>query len=210
MHALATHLLKLKLSERLFLENDILPEDLAVATEVNQIQNQYGTSVESDTNDTKDSLVHQKGVNIEDYGSNIHCDDKTETNCHSEGMKFEVVSAEEELDMLLNTVGGTRLYDLLSETSLSIKDEDFAEPGSTYKPTFNNEHNIGIKYANQIDITASIDDTVDDLLADTSLCLNGQKQTISALGQDNISSIHLPHSGPSNASDDFDSWFDSL
>ncbi|KAG8086421.1 hypothetical protein GUJ93_ZPchr0010g10539 [Zizania palustris] len=294
LHALAAQLSKLKLSERLFLEKDLLPEDLAVASEVNQIQIQYDTSVESDT---KDSLVHLKGVNIQDYGSNIHYDDKMKTDCqlqcfeeekttslpkicsnfvhsdtgksksyariantvpgtgHSEGVKFEVIAAEEELDMLLNTLDGTHfsesnldesfgnksnlqdvkmsqpdkkvtssssskllpiaplddaLDDLLSETSLSVQDEGFSEPGSTSKPTFNNDHNIDIKYTNQIDITTSIDDLVDDLLADTSLCLNEQKQTTSSQGQDNMSSASVPHSGPSNASDDFDSWFDSL
>uniref|UniRef100_A0A0D9WJR4 Uncharacterized protein n=1 Tax=Leersia perrieri TaxID=77586 RepID=A0A0D9WJR4_9ORYZ len=236
LHALATHLSKLKLSERLFLENDLLPEDLAVASEVNQIQIQCGTDVESDA---KGSLVHQK--------------DTGEDKSNSEGAKFEVVSAEEELDMLLNTLGGTHLSgsnldesfgnksalqdvnvnqpykevtpsilsksslvsapsddaldNLLSETSPSIQNECFAEPGST---TSNDGHNIDIRYANQIDITTSIDDLVDDLFTDTSLCLNGQKQA-SAQGKDNISKVSIPlNSGPSNASDDFDSWFDSL
>uniref|UniRef100_A0A0D9WJR5 Uncharacterized protein n=1 Tax=Leersia perrieri TaxID=77586 RepID=A0A0D9WJR5_9ORYZ len=279
LHALATHLSKLKLSERLFLENDLLPEDLAVASEVNQIQIQCGTDVESDA---KGSLVHQKGIGIHDYG-NLHFDDQMKSDCqlkcfeddrstsspktdshfvysdtgedksNSEGAKFEVVSAEEELDMLLNTLGGTHLSgsnldesfgnksalqdvnvnqpykevtpsilsksslvsapsddaldNLLSETSPSIQNECFAEPGST---TSNDGHNIDIRYANQIDITTSIDDLVDDLFTDTSLCLNGQKQA-SAQGKDNISKVSIPlNSGPSNASDDFDSWFDSL
>uniref|UniRef100_A0A0E0PR94 Uncharacterized protein n=1 Tax=Oryza rufipogon TaxID=4529 RepID=A0A0E0PR94_ORYRU len=267
LHALATHLSKLKLSERLFLEKDLLPEDLAVASEVNQIQIQRGTDVDSDA---KGSLIH-------DHDS-IRCDDQMKADCqlkcfeedkstsspktsshsvhldtgednnNSEGAKFEVVAAEEELDMLLNTLGGTHLSgsnldesfgnkstlqdvkvnqpdkkvtpstsskssvtaacddaldDLLSETSPSVQNEGFAEPGSTSK----NDHNIDIRYANQIDISTSIDDLVDDLLTDTSLCLNGQKQTTSAKGKDNISSVSVPpNSGPSNASDDFDSW----
>uniref|UniRef100_A0A0E0D6A6 Uncharacterized protein n=1 Tax=Oryza meridionalis TaxID=40149 RepID=A0A0E0D6A6_9ORYZ len=271
LHALATHLSKLKLSERLFLEKDLLPEDLAVASEVNQIQIQSGTDVDSDA---KGSLIH-------DHDS-IRCDDQMKADCqlkcfeedkstsspktsshsvhldtgednnNSEGAKFEVVAAEEELDMLLNTLGGTHLSgsnldesfgnkstlqdvkvnqpdkkvtpstsskssvtaacddaldDLLSETSPSVQTEGLAEPGSTSK----NDHYIDIRYANQIDITTSIDDLVDDLLTDTSLCLNGQKQTTSAKGKDNISSVSVPpNSGPSNASDDFDSWFDSL
>ncbi|KAF0927213.1 hypothetical protein E2562_031011 [Oryza meyeriana var. granulata] len=278
LHALATHLSKLKLSERLFLEKDLLPEDLAVASEVNQIQIQSGTHVDSVA---KGCLVHQKGIAIHDRDS-IRCDDQMKADCqlecfeedkstsspktsshfvhsdtgednnNSEGAKFEVVAAEEKLDMLLNTLGGTHLSgsnldesfgnkstlqdvkvnqpdkkvrlstlskslvnapcddaldDLLSDTSLSVQNEVFAEPGSTS----NNDHNIDIRYANQIDVTTSIDDLVDDLLTDTSLCLNGQKQTTSAQGKDNISSVSVPpNSGPSNASDDFDSWFDSL
>uniref|UniRef100_A0A0E0L5R8 Uncharacterized protein n=1 Tax=Oryza punctata TaxID=4537 RepID=A0A0E0L5R8_ORYPU len=271
LHALATHLSKLKLSERLFLEKDLLPEDLAVASEVNQIHIQSSTEVDSNA---KGSLIH-------DHDS-IHCDDQMKADCqlkcfeedkstsspktsshsvhldtgeynnNSEGAKFEVVAAEEELDMLLNTLGGTHLSgsnldesfgkkstlqdvkvnqsdkkvtpstlskssvtaacddaldDLLSETSPSVQNEGFAEPGSTS----NSDQNIDIRYANQIDVTTSIDDLVDDLLTDTSLCLNGQKQTTSAQGKDNISSVSVPpNSGPSNASEDFDSWFDSL
>uniref|UniRef100_J3M9R3 Uncharacterized protein n=2 Tax=Oryza brachyantha TaxID=4533 RepID=J3M9R3_ORYBR len=281
LHALATHLSKLKLSERLFLEKDLLPEDLVVASEVNQIQIQCGTDVGSDA---KGSSVHQKGIGIHDY-DNIHCDDQMKTDCqlnyfeedkstsspntsshfvrsdtgedksNSEAAKFEVVSAEEELDMLLNTLGGTRLSgsnldesfgnkstlqdvkvnqpdkkvtpstlskslvtvpcddaldDLLSESSLTVQNEGFSETDSTSKPT-TKDHNIEIRYANQIDITTSIDDLVDDLLTDTSLCLNEQKQITSAQGKDKISSGSIaPNSGPSNASDDFDSWFDSL
>uniref|UniRef100_A0A0D9WJR3 Uncharacterized protein n=1 Tax=Leersia perrieri TaxID=77586 RepID=A0A0D9WJR3_9ORYZ len=190
LHALATHLSKLKLSERLFLENDLLPEDLAVASEVNQIQIQCGTDVESDA---KGSLVHQK--------------DTGEDKSNSEGAKFEVVSAEEELDMLLNTLGGTHLSGSNLDESFgnksALQDVNVNQPYKEVTPSILSKSSL-------IDITTSIDDLVDDLFTDTSLCLNGQKQA-SAQGKDNISKVSIPlNSGPSNASDDFDSWFDSL
>ena len=173
---------------------------------------------------------------------------------HSEQSKPEMVAPEEELDILLNSLGGTHLSSssldesfgnssnlegtkisesndkvtpktsskslalspldddldaLLSETSLPIQNEGFAASSSTSRPAFDSDSSIDFRYAKQIDVT--IDDSVDDLLAETSFCLNDQKQTTAVQGQQNISNANMPpHSGSSNVTDDFDSWFDSL
>jgi hypothetical protein len=99
----------------------------------------------------------------------------------------------------------------LSETSLPVHNEGFASSSLTSRPAFESDNNIDFRYAKQIDVS-SIDDSVDDLLADTSFCLNDQKQTTYVQGQQkNLSDVNVPpHSASSNVSDDFDSWFDSL
>ncbi|KAL6618777.1 hypothetical protein ACP70R_033916 [Stipagrostis hirtigluma subsp. patula] len=301
LHALANQLSKIKLSQRLFIEEDLLPEDLADASEDNQIMIECGTSVGSDAKGTSvqhnlKNIAHRNDGSNCDNASNIcsdgqmkkdhqlqcadqkttalpksgtqmvHSDSKEDkrytriidtdpgTGC-SEGLKFEVADAEEELDMLLNSFSGTHLSssnldespghnsilqgmkinesngkatasmsskslvfapvdesldDLLSETSRSVQVEGFAASSLTSQPHFNSDDNVDVGYAKQIDVTTSIDDSVDDLLESTSVCLNEQKQTTPAQEQDNSNDIVPPRSGPSNASDDFDSWFDSL
>uniref|UniRef100_A0A0A9HVP4 Uncharacterized protein n=1 Tax=Arundo donax TaxID=35708 RepID=A0A0A9HVP4_ARUDO len=102
------------------------------------------------------------------------------------------------------------LDDLLSETSISVQNESFAAPSLTSQQTSKSGRNIDFRYAKTIDVT-SIDDSVDNLLEDTLSSLNEQKQTTSAQGQNNTSNDGVPpHSGLSNVTDDFDSWFDSL
>ncbi|CAL4894856.1 unnamed protein product [Urochloa decumbens] len=301
LHALANQLSKLKLSQRLFVEEDLLPEDLADASEDNEILIECDTSVE---NDAKGSSVEhnlnfepRKDASHHEYAGNTYSDDQkkseSQTQCfeheattspkintdlvnsdseedktytrtmytdpgigHSKGLKFEVGSAEEELDMLLNSFGGTHLSssnldelfgddstsqgtktsrsnkkvsssmpskspalapmddaldDLLSETSLPVQNEGFATQSSTSKPTVNSGQNLDFGYAKKIDVIASIDDTVDNLLEDTSSCLSEPKETTTVQGANRTPHDSVPpHSGPSNASDDFDSWFDSL
>ncbi|VAH22848.1 unnamed protein product [Triticum turgidum subsp. durum] len=100
---------------------------------------------------------------------------------------------------------------LLSETSLSVQNDGSAASSLSSRPTFDSKSNIDdFRYAKQIDVT-SIDDSVDDLLADTPFCLSDQKQATPAQGEQNISNANAPPpSGSSNVSADFDSWFDSL
>ncbi|CAL4894857.1 unnamed protein product [Urochloa decumbens] len=267
LHALANQLSKLKLSQRLFVEEDLLPEDLADASEDNEILIECDTSVE---NDAKGSSVEhnlnfepRKDASHHEYAGNTYSDDQkkseSQTQCfeheattspkintdlvnsdseedktytrtmytdpgigHSKGLKFEVGSAEEELDMLLNSFGGTHLsssnLDELfgddstsQETSLPVQNEGFATQSSTSKPTVNSGQNLDFGYAKKIDVIASIDDTVDNLLEDTSSCLSEPKETTTVQGANRTPHDSVPpHSGPSNASDDFDSWFDSL
>ncbi|TVU20299.1 hypothetical protein EJB05_36503, partial [Eragrostis curvula] len=299
--ALAKQLSKLKLSQRLFIEEGLLPEDLADASEENEVLIECGAAFKTDakSNPVRHNLKNsqpQEDVTHHEHARRTYSDNQTETEdesqcleqkastspkisaqlvqsdgeedkrykritdtvpgtIHREGLKFEVASAEEELDMLLNSFSGTHLSvsnldepfghnsamqgmkisesdekvtstvsskplalspvdddlgDLLSETSLSFQNEGFATSNITSQPTLKSDHNIELKYVKKIDVT-SIDDSVGDLLEDTSSCLNEQKRTTSvALGQNNTSSGSAPLSGPSNVTDDFDSWFDSL
>ena len=195
-----------------------------------------------------------------------HEDDKAYTRTidtdpstgHSKRLEFEVgsASAEEELDMLLNSFSGTHLSssnldelvghdstsqgtkiswsdkkvtlsksskspalalvdnaldDLLSETSLPVQNEGFATQSSTSQPTVKSGQNFDFRYAKKVDVIASIDDSLDNLLEDTPSCLSEPKETTTAQGPNSTShDSGPPQSGPPNASDDFDSWFDSL
>ncbi|KAF6991947.1 hypothetical protein CFC21_008995 [Triticum aestivum] len=99
---------------------------------------------------------------------------------------------------------------LLSETSLSVQNDGSAASSLSSRPTFDSKSNVDFRYAKQIDVT-SIDDSVDDLLADTPFCLSDQKETTPVQEQQHISNANAPPpSGSSNVSADFDSWFDSL
>ncbi|CAN6332007.1 unnamed protein product [Urochloa humidicola] len=267
LHALANQLSKLKLSKRLFVEEDLLPEDLANASEDNEILIECDTSVENDAKST--SVGHnlyfepRKDASHHEYAGNTYSDDQmkseSQSQCfeheattspkisthlvnsdseedktytrtmdtdpgigHSKGLKFEVGSAEEELDMLLNSFGGTHLSSsnldesfgddsTSQETSLPVQNEGFATQSSTSKPTVNFGQNLDFGYAKKIDVVASIDDSVDNLLEDTLPCLSEAKETTTVQGANRTPHDSVPHhSGPSNASDDFDSWFDSL
>ncbi|CAN6350196.1 unnamed protein product [Urochloa humidicola] len=281
LHALANHLSRLKLSQRLFVEEDLLPADLADALEDKEIPIDCDTSVE---NGAKGSSVgHNLNFEPRKDGSQSQCfeheattsinthlvnsdseEGKTYTRTmdtdpgieHNKGLEFEVGSAEEELDMLLDSFSGTYLSssnldkafgddsnsqgakisrsnkkvtpsmpsqspafapmddaldDLLSETSLPVQNEGFAMQSSTSKPTVKSGQKLEFGYAKQIDVIASIDDSVDSLLEDTSLCLSEPKETTTVQGANRTPHDSIPpHPGPSNASDDFDSWFDSL
>ncbi|KAG0519220.1 hypothetical protein BDA96_09G245800 [Sorghum bicolor] len=301
LNALANHLSKIKLSRRLFIEEDLFPEDMADAPEDSEIAIEPDTSVEIDAKGS--SVGHnlnfepRKDTSHHEYGSNICSDDQMQTqsqsqcfaqetttslkisthsvnsdseedkSCkrimdtdpgtsHGKGLKFEVGAAEEELDMLLNSFSGTHLSsanldepfehastlqevslsnekvepslsskppllaplddaldDLLSESSLDVQSEGFAMRSTTSQPTANYGQNIGFRYAKKIDVTPSIDDSVDDLLEDTSSSLNEPKQITTAQVSNSTPLDSAPlHPGPLNtsASDDFDSWFDSL
>lgn len=172
----------------------------------------------------------------------------------SKGLKFEVGSAEEELDMLLNSFSGTclsssnldesfghdstsqgakiswsnnkvtpsvpsrsplapvdnALDDLLSETSLPVQNEGFATQISTSQPTVKSGQCFDSRYATKIDVIRYIDDSVDNLLEGTSLCLSEPKETTTVQGPNTTPHGSVPTPGPSNASEDFDAWFDSL
>ncbi|TKW25880.1 hypothetical protein SEVIR_3G148600v4 [Setaria viridis] len=300
LHALANQLSKLKLSQRLFVEEDLLPEDLADASKDNEILIECDTSVESDAKVS--SVGHNlnfepwKDASHHECAGNTYSDDQMKSERQSQcfeheattspkisthlvnsdseedktykrtmdtdpdtglskGLKFEVGSAEEELDMLLNSFSGTHLSssnldesfghdstsqgakiswsnkkvtpsmssqsplapvdnaldDLLSETSIPEQNEGFATQVSTSQPTVRSGQNFDSGYAMKIDVIASIDDSVDNLLEGTSLCLSEPKETTTVQGPNTTPHDSVPtHSGPSNASDDFDSWFDSL
>lgn len=283
LHALANRLSKLKRSQRLFVEEDLLPEDRADASEDNEILIECDKSVESDDKGSsvgqnlnfeprKDAVQSQcfeqeniaspkistHLMNSDDEGDDRHAKimDTGPVKGDSKRLEFEVGAAEEELDMLLNSFSGTHLSssnldasfghdstfqgreiswsnekmtpnvsskvsvhaplddaldDLLSETSQPVHDEGFAGQSLPSQPTVASGQSTDSGYAKNIDVMASFDDSVDDLLGGTSSSLNGPKPTTDAQGPNSTPHDSVPpRSGPSNASDDFDSWFGSL
>ena len=176
-----------------------------------------------------------------------HEDDKAYTRTidtdpstgHSKRLEFEVgsASAEEELDMLLNSFSGTHLSssnldelvghdstsqgtkiswsdkkvtlsksskspalalvdnaldDLLSETSLPVQNEGFATQSSTSQPTVKSGQNFDFGYAKKVDVIASIDDSLDNLLEDTPSCLSEPKETTTAQGRNKMPHDSVP------------------
>ncbi|KAJ1264083.1 hypothetical protein BS78_09G235300 [Paspalum vaginatum] len=292
LHALANQLSKLKLSQRLFVEEDLLPEDLADASGSTEILIECDTSVESDAKGSsvghnlnseprkvashqmktehRSQCFEQETTTLPKIGTHLINSDNEEdkrytrvmdtdpVTGHSKGLKSEVGAAEEELDMLLNSFSGTRLSssnlgesfghdstlhdteiswsnkeitpnmssklpahahlgnaldDLLSDTSLPVQNEDFAAQAQSLpsQPTVTSGQNIESRYAKKIDVMASFDDSVDDLLGGPSSSLNEPKQATDAQGPNSTAHDGVPpHSGPPTAPDDFDSWFDSL
>ncbi|CAM0953887.1 unnamed protein product [Alopecurus aequalis] len=268
LDALATQLSKIKLSQRLFVEKDLFPEDLDVASEEedNEIPIQCDATLETDAKNSSvqhnlKDIKHGKeevataspkiSANTEQDRGDTGFTDTVPSKGQSKQSKLEMVAPEEELEMLLNSLDGTHLSgssidgsfgnkstskgakinesnekltsstaseslalsplddDLDALLSLPVQNEGFAASSSTSRPAFDSDSSTDFRYAKQIDVT--IDDSVDDLLADTSFCLNDQKQTTHVHGQQNISNVKVPpHSGSSHATDDFDSWFDSL
>lgn len=146
--------------------------------------------------------------------SSSNLDDSFRNSSTLEGMKInesneKATSSSMSKSLALSPVDDD-LDALLSETSLPVQNKGSAASSSSSRPTFDSSSNIDFRHAKQIDVT-SIDDSVDDLLADTPFCLSDQKQTTPVQGQQNISKANVPPpSGSSNVSADFDSWFDSL
>ncbi|KAF8726699.1 hypothetical protein HU200_019166 [Digitaria exilis] len=205
---------KLKLSQRLFIEEDILPEDLADASEDDEILIEHNLNFEP----SKDSLVEHnlnfepsKDASHHECASNIISDDQMESKCqlqcfgdgattspeiststhvvnsvseedktytrnmdadpgavHSKGLKFEVGAAEEELDILLNSLSGTHLSSSNLDGSFgsdsALQGMNVAWPNKEVTPSL----------SAKLPELPHVDDTLDDLLSVTSLPIQNE------------------------------------
>nr|CAB3460724.1 unnamed protein product [Digitaria exilis] len=176
---------KLKLSQRLFIEEDILPEDLADASEDDEILIEHNLNFEP----SKDSLV-EHNLNFEPNGAttspeiststhvvnSVSEEDKTYTRnmdadpgaVHSKGLKFEVGAAEEELDILLNSLSGTHLSSSNLDGSFgsdsALQGMNVAWPNKEVTPSL----------SAKLPELPHVDDTLDDLLSVTSLPIQNE------------------------------------
>ncbi|KAG1346797.1 hypothetical protein COCNU_06G006260 [Cocos nucifera] len=112
--------------------------------------------------------------------------------------------------------------DLLAETSLSLNDQKYTvcPPNEGAVPPTNiscqsllgSEAPGNSNSSRQVAGVATFDSVIDDLLAETSFCIEEQKQMACPEKQGTTSSIHSPSHSPSGSKpvDDFDSWFDTL
>ncbi|XP_073108813.1 uncharacterized protein [Elaeis guineensis] len=127
----------------------------------------------------------------------------------------------------LNSSGnaGTSLADaiddLLAETSLSLNDQNTVCPPNegglpptnlSCRSLLGSEAPGNSSSSKQVAGVATLDSAIDDLLAETSFCIEEQKQMTCPEEQGTTSSIHIPSHSPSDSKpvDDFDSWFDTL
>lgn len=159
---------------------------------------------------SNDILIPANNINGEfqqagSSGKNKAFQPSIDTNFHSnedtveKHTTFEAAAAEEELDMLLDSLDETK-SSASFPVSLGVSSMDL--------PQISNKKPVGTRIAS---ITASLDDTLDDLLEETSTLLNPnvllQSQDEKPVHHSMLSS-HSQNKSP--VSDDFDSWFDTL
>ncbi|KAG6531148.1 uncharacterized protein LOC122048389 [Zingiber officinale] len=187
LHAIDAQLSKLKLSDRLFLEADLFPEEQCVGELIEkkmseQLENLVAREFKKDFAQSASADVDKTAL-FDNYQPQISAGNATElhsskgwtskeTQTHNSDSsmfaasnpaeittsKFEVAAAEADLDMLL---------DSLSKTKLSNASVD--EPGSSRNAT-----------------TSPIDDTMDSLLATTSSFVQEQKTQASTTKQGSV------------------------
>ncbi|XP_038981470.1 uncharacterized protein LOC103713159 [Phoenix dactylifera] len=112
--------------------------------------------------------------------------------------------------------------DLLAETSLSLKDQKYtvcppnegalSPTNLSFQSLLGSEPPGNSNSSSQVARDATLDDAIDDLLAETSFSLKEQKHMACPEKQGTTSSMHAPSHSPSGSKpvDDFDSWFDKL
>ncbi|XP_061373311.1 protein ECERIFERUM 16 isoform X1 [Gastrolobium bilobum] len=134
---------------------------------------------------------------------NLHSTENTRT--HS---TFGTAAAEEELDMLLDSLSETKILDsqgFKSNTSFPVS----LGVSSVDRSHVSNKETVPSKTAS---VTASLDDELDDLLEETSTLMNPnvllRPQEEKPVRHSIQSSSHSE--SKSKVSDDFDSWFDTL
>ncbi|OEL24944.1 hypothetical protein BAE44_0014037 [Dichanthelium oligosanthes] len=107
LHALANQLSKLKLSQRLFVEEDLLPEDLADASKDNEILIECDTSVESDAKGSSVghnlNFVPRKDAGHHEYASNIYSDDQMKSECQAQCSEHETTTSSKISTHLVNS-----------------------------------------------------------------------------------------------------------
>ncbi|KMT01925.1 hypothetical protein BVRB_9g209490 isoform A [Beta vulgaris subsp. vulgaris] len=116
--------------------------------------------------------------------------------------RFEAASAETELDMLLGSLNDTKLFDtpMNQPGTSAYKMEDIAVDGALSK------HSSG-QSASLCPLTSTLDDELDDLLAETTKADN--KDGLSQFTQVQSSSLSQP-SSKSKVLEDFSLWLDTI
>lgn len=116
--------------------------------------------------------------------------------------RFEAASAETELDMLLGSLNDTKLFDtpINQPGTSAYKMEDIAVDGALSK------HSSG-QSASLCPLTSTLDDELDDLLAETTKADN--KDGLSQFTQVQSSSLSQP-SSKSKVLEDFSLWLDTI
>ncbi|KAK8948431.1 hypothetical protein KSP39_PZI005472 [Platanthera zijinensis] len=188
LHALAAQLSKLKLSERLFIEADILPEDLPC-----EDSKGISSSLQSDAlgafNVARvfDSLHHSspakdiilqtvdKNINVFPHSniSQIHSDHENEQGAGGGDVQkspgnmneislLKVGEAEEELDHLLESFRETNLSGSIQDSPLRRTPPEISFPDSMRTYRISNVKNAGLKNRNQT-IEAELDSLLDHI-----------------------------------------------
>lgn len=119
--------------------------------------------------------------------------------------RFEATSAEAELDMLLGSFRETNFFHTpMNQPKVPVSHK----PGSSSTNEAPLQH-LSIQSAAGFPITSSLDDELDDLLAETSDSSANKNDIFQSTVQVPVSSSLQPSSKPTDL-EDFDSWLDTL
>lgn len=125
---------------------------------------------------------------------------------------FEALAAETELDMLLNSFGETNLPKTTGVSHKPVYNVSISHWGDSAasKANLSNQPSTeGPSSSTSALMNGDIDDTLDDLLRDTSITTKHNN----ALQQQGIFApphVPAPSSKPTGELDDFDSWLDTI
>lgn len=254
LHALAEQLAKIDLSQRLFIEANLLPPELCTegietsrCQESNQMQTCYSQasttisekfsekfkiedqssevmssgSSGSSTNQTLSShesiSVKYIDVDLREIGkstqneasqSTAELSVKSVLDPQKKLSTFEAADAEEELDMLLDSFGETKKAfnssDFRSGNPFPVSQKEVYVAPSLSK--------IGPDSSKTSSGIANLDDTLDDLLEETSNVMNqtGLSQSLEEKAVHPVQSSSSQSGTKSKVLDEFDSWLDTI
>ncbi|TXG55089.1 hypothetical protein EZV62_020345 [Acer yangbiense] len=210
LNALAEQLAKVDLSQRLFVEADLLSSEQGLEgsrASSNQESDQIQTTHESDSvaNTSEDIASNEFSVKVEVVDTEFTSE---KSRAQIKLPKFEAAVAEAELDTLLDSFSETKFFD--SSSSNSSNTFTYSQKaGSMALPQLSKR---GPDLPKTAPGTASFDDVLDDLLQETSTLMNqnslSQPSDVTAASHAQSSSSHTVTK--SKELEDFDSWLDSF
>ncbi|XP_030931704.1 uncharacterized protein LOC115957565 [Quercus lobata] len=254
LHALAEQLAKIDLSQRLFIEANLLPPELCTegietsrCQESNQMQTCYSqasttisekfseklkiedrssedTSSGSSGSSTNQTLSSRESISVKYIDVDLREVGKSTQNEASQSTAelsvksvldpqkklstFEAADAEEELDMLLDSFGETKKAfnssDFRSNNPFPVSQKEVYVAPSLSK--------IGPDSSKTSSGIANLDDTLDDLLEETSNVMNqtGLSQSLEEKAVHPVQSSSSHSGTKSKVLDEFDSWLDTI
>ncbi|KAJ3704442.1 hypothetical protein LUZ61_008147 [Rhynchospora tenuis] len=198
LNALAGQLSKLKMSQRLFLEDhDLFMEEMLVSEpKENSLQPDRSASLDDCTNAGREN-VSSSHISVEKIESLTSTSEST---------------IETELDVLINSFEETKVsrgsdnsanasIDLLDKQGISTLDDVLDDLLAETSLSFNDQ--ISGSISSKKDKLGILDESVDDLLGQAVMNVKKENRVESSVDV-------LPSSVPAKPVDDFDSWFDSL
>ncbi|XP_024933407.2 protein ECERIFERUM 16 isoform X3 [Ziziphus jujuba] len=217
LHAIADQLAEIDLSQRLFIEAELLPTDLVEITDQTTEVSSSATIIdlpdhpssiqESISVDHVDIDSRQVGESdhqsrfsnsIAQSGANSFVDPDNQLS------RFEAATAEAELDMLLNSFSKTLVLDSsVSRSTETLPAQEAAEM-SLFEAPRRGPNSLPSS-------TGNLDDALDDLLEETSSLMN-QSRLTHPEGEVAVRSIESSSNSGSKSKvlDDFDSWLNTI
>ncbi|KAJ8568024.1 hypothetical protein K7X08_020746 [Anisodus acutangulus] len=254
LHALSEQLERASLSERLFVEPDLLPlvlsaeESQAPAEEKHEgdLASSKSSTAEKDSNSLTSTSVYKSNKNRHQHSEFSHLGTTTSSSRHptladesshpwsafkdeagqcegAVGKKlsaFKAAAAEADLDMLLDSVTEIEVFESTDVIDQPIRPYPATlagtptplSGGTSSKSEVSTQPKRGHDMAKPAISDISLDDTLDDLLKETSTVTNKNEHSLP--NEVNSTAGPTPSASQpvskSKIIDDFDSWFDTL